>query len=491
MSFIKKVSPYIWLVLYAILMLFSGGKWSIPLIAWIASIFGLLYILSEEKFWRGTVLLLIATYIPLVISWYGIVPFPMPIYPVFMLVNAIVATLTFVLTRLILNRLNISLAQTLIFPIVATGVEFFMMTDSPLGSFGASAYTQYAFSPLIQTVSITGMWGIVFLVSWFASTVVWMLREEVSNSQKIIASSVYAAVLIIALGFGFYRLANQVETEESVVMAGITAQSIEMSELMPTYSEDIEAFRTETQAIHAAYIEQTQDAIDSGAELILWSELAGIGVEEDVTALYTQLEQIADDNDVYLAIPVFILFPDEEDRPAENRLYIIDPSGETVLDHVKYGGNILEGSLAGDAQLQVIETPFGSMSGVICWDTDYQDVIAQAGEAGVDILLSPAYVWDEVANMHFEMASFRAIENGMTVVRQSTHGLSGVINPYGKSLSRVDTGTDTLFMDVPVDSSFDTLFPQTGTLVGQGSLISLGILLVVSIGMSFMRRREQ
>jgi apolipoprotein N-acyltransferase len=490
MSFVNKVSPYVWLVLFAILMLFNGGKWTIPFVAWIASVFGLLYILSVPHFWRGILLLLIATYIPIVIAWYGVVPFPMPIYPIFMLVNAIAAILPFAIMRLIIKRLDIGFAQTLIFPIVSTGIEFFMMSDSPLGSFGASAYTQHAFTWLIQIVSITGLWGIVFLVSWFASTVVWCLQADRTRSQVILASSIYGAVLILAVGFGFFRLAGQSDDNETVVMAGITAQSIEMGDLMGTYSDDVDAFRTETQAIHALYIGQTLTAIESDAELVLWAELAGVGVEEDVSTLHSELEQIAQDNSVYLAVPVFILFPDDSERPAENRLYIIDPDGETVIDHVKYGGNILEGSLAGDAQIQVIDTPFGRMSGVICWDTDYPEVIRQAGEEDVDILLSPSYIWDEVANIHFDMAAFRAIENGMTLVRQSNHGLSGVITPYGNALTRVDTGTDTLLLDVPINTSFDTLFPQTGTIIGQVSFIGLLVLLVTTIVVSFMHRRE-
>ena len=92
MSFINKVSPYIWLALFALLTLFNGGQWTIPLAAWIAPVFGILYIVSVPHFWRGAFLLLIASYVPMVFAWHGVVPLPMPVYPIFMLVNAIAAT---------------------------------------------------------------------------------------------------------------------------------------------------------------------------------------------------------------------------------------------------------------------------------------------------------------------------------------------------------------------------------------------------------------
>ena len=139
----------------------------------------------------------------------------------------------------------------------------------------------------------------------------------------------------------------------------------------------------------------------------------------------------------------------------------------------------------------MIDTPFGRISAVICWDTDYPEIICQAGESDVDILLSPAYVWDEVASLHFDMAAFRAIENGMTIVRQSDHGLSGVITPYGNSLTRLDAGTDTVLMSVPANASLATPFPRTGAIIGQVSLFGLLGLAVAAMAMSFLPRRQQ
>lgn len=80
-----------------------------------------------------------------------------------------------------------------------------------------------------------------------------------------------------------------------------------------------------------------------------------------------------------------------------------------------------------------IETPYGKLSGVICWDTDYQEVMWQVGQMDVDILLSPSYVWPEIGTMHAKMAAFRAIENGVTIVRQEDDGISALIDPFGCS----------------------------------------------------------
>ena len=67
-------------------------------------------------------------------------------------------------------------------------------------------------------------------------------------------------------------------------------------------------------------------------------------------------------------------------RPIENKLLLIDPTGAIVMEHIKYGGNIVEGTLLGDGKLQAVTTPFGVLSGVICWDMDYPATIQQTGQ---------------------------------------------------------------------------------------------------------------
>jgi apolipoprotein N-acyltransferase len=118
-------------------------------------------------------------------------------------------------------------------------------------------------------------------------------------------------------------------------------------------------------------------------------------------------------------------------QPAENKVHIIDPNGEIVLTHVKYGGNDFEGSLKGDGVLQTVDTPYGKLSAVICWDADFPTVIKQAGEQNVDLLFVPANDWREVKDIHAGMATFRAVENGMSIFRQTGEGVSVVVDAYG------------------------------------------------------------
>ncbi len=480
-----------WLAIFALLTLFSTGKWVLAPVAWIAPALGL-YIIHRTSARWGFLLLYIAIFVPTSIGWYGAVPFPMPIYPIFMLFNAFVATLPFLFDRLLTPRLGQHFATTLLFPIAATAVEYVMMAEGPLGSFGAQAYTQYDLAPLTQLASVTGLWGITLLVSWFASVVHWAVSHHEAGQPYRRGATVYGAVVATILLFGAARLLTAPQPQESVTVASFTATHTEMGEMMGLRATDEAAFRERTRAQHAAYLEQTVRAAETDAQIVLWPELAGLGMADDVEQLVASGQALADEHDLYLAMPLYVIDPAGE-ALSVNKIVVADPEGAIVLEHVKYGGNILEGSQPGSRELQTVETPFGTLSAVICWDTDYPSVMRQAGAQNVDILLSPAWVWPDVAAIHAEMATFRSIENGVTVVRQSDNGFSLVSDPYGRVVAQENhVGQEGAMMTAlaPVMPT-GTLYPIVGDIVGQLSVVGLMLAIVAVVAQRFLRARRE
>lgn len=360
-----------------------------------------------------------------------------------------------------------------------------------MGSFGAQAYTQYDIGILTQLVSITGLWGISFLIAWFASIVNWAWEEEFNREKIRTGVVLYGSLLLLVVLYGSVRLLTAPDATETVQVASFTVAEIDMRQMNDLLASDNNAFRAETISIHERYLAQTSQLADEGAKIIFWPELAGIGLAEDVETLIEQGQAIARQEGIYLAMPVFIFHPDSE-RPAENKLFMADPNGEIVLEHVKFGGNILEGTEPGDGILQIVETPYGKITAVICWDTDFPEIIIQAGLNDVDILLSPAHVWPEVAEIHAEMSAFRAIENGLTVIQQAEQGLSIATGPYGELLATADHFQNERVMqvDVPIAGTA-TIYPQIGNIIGQLSLVGSVLVLLWVIATTLFRRLTQ
>ena len=65
----------------------------------------------------------------------------------------------------------------------------------------------------------------------------------------------------------------------------------------------------------------------------------------------------------------------------------------------------------------------------------------QAGRNGTDLLLSPSLEWRAIDPMHANIAVYRAIENGVVVVRQADNGPSIVADPYGRMVAAMDRFT--------------------------------------------------
>ena len=82
---------------------------------------------------------------------------------------SVVGFLPYLLDRVLARRLG-GLLGTLVFPLAVTTVSYLLaLVSSSSGTWGNPAYSQYGDLPLLQLMSVTGLWGIVFLMSWLAS----------------------------------------------------------------------------------------------------------------------------------------------------------------------------------------------------------------------------------------------------------------------------------------------------------------------------------
>ena len=94
------------------------------------------------------------------------------------------------------------------FPFVSTAFEFINSLLSPNGTAGSLAYTQAHLLPLIQVASITGIWGITFVVTLVpaALSLLWLVRGSIMEMLRTLATpAVFVAAVLI---FGWIRLAE-------------------------------------------------------------------------------------------------------------------------------------------------------------------------------------------------------------------------------------------------------------------------------------------
>ncbi|HSF83064.1 MAG TPA: nitrilase-related carbon-nitrogen hydrolase [Anaerolineales bacterium] len=484
---------YLWLALGAVLLCLSTGQFRLAFAAWVAPAFLIRFIRSQRA-GKGYWLTLLAMYVSLAISWRAILAqfFPSwPVYLIFIVFIAVQNSLPYLADRLLVPRLK-GFTATLVFPLAVTALFLLSNLRNPFGSFGTPGYEQYNNLALIQLVSVTGLWGLTFLVSWFGPVANWAWERSFSWPQIRAGLAIFAGVVGVVLLFGGLRLAFPTSQPGTVRVHGFYLESA--WDEVPDMNTEMEAYRRFTRERNEQLIQETIRQADLGAQMVLWNEMAAIGVAEDIDQLIARGREVAQQEGIYLAMGLGIHFPGE-DRPWEVKLVVIAPSSEIVIDHDKYGATFMYGlmgygaALQGEYSLQAADTPFGTLSGVVCWDADFPMTVRQAGAQKADLLLVANGDSDRpYAKLHAQQHIFRAIENGLSLVRQDAREFSLAADPYGRVLAMVDlraVAEPVMSVQVPTQGVF-TLYSVIGDLFGW--LTVVGFVLIAGWGILSGRR---
>src|SRR4029077_18709680 len=151
-----------------------------------------------------------------------------------------------------------------------------------------------------------------------------------------------------------------------------------------------------------------------------------------------------------------------------------------------------EASVPGDGRIPVIETPYGRISTSICYDADFPAQMRQLGKNKSDVLLLPSGDWYAIAPYHTYMATFRGIENGCSIVRQASGGLSIATDYRGKVCISFDfykPGVKSWIADVPI-GHVQTIYTVIGDVFAYGCMVVTGIGLLYILSLSFTRKKQ-
>lgn len=476
-------SSYIILFPGFILLLFANGRLAIPPAAWLYPVF-LIRFMRRHKPFAGYRIIAVVVATGSVISFWGTAsPEPNPLMQLLPVLLGLILALTFLADRLMADSFR-GIVSTLVFPLAYTTFDFIFSRFNPMGSTGVLAYSQYYFLPLIQLVAVTGLWGLTFLVAWFGSMVNWVWEKKFQWDQVRNGVLIFSTILFLVLFYGGARLSFAHPSSETVRIAGIHAFDLrkEGAALWQLAQDDREAYRQESRYLQDKLFAASESEARAGARIIVWAEISPVAAAEDQEKFLARASQTAQAEGIYLVVAPYIA-QDAPEQKDENKMLIFNPEGNVILTHYKFGGNIIEGTVKGDAVLRTAETEYGTLSGVICWDQDFPHIISQAGRNNTDIMLAPNADWKAITPMHTHMGIFRAIENGYSLVRPNVNGLSVVSDPYGRVLASMDHYTSTewvMVAQVPTQG-VKTIYSIIGDLFGWLSVTAFSVMVLYSL----------
>jgi len=459
------------ILLGSVLQFFCFGRKMIPVAAWLAPIF-LLHFSHAVPPAIGLPLVWLAIYAASMLAYRDVIPIPGGWYPVIVAAISLALTLPYVADRLLYTSLP-GFAAALVFPTAWVVMEFATARTSPYGSWGSVAYTQWSDLPLIQLASVTGLWGISFLVAWFGSTVNWALenRFDWSILQAGIIAYVLAWVTVMvagALRLAFAKAGRTIRTAVIGWPNGLVERSTFMQALRPgPLSEaDRSALQKVFGSVQDHFIEASRREALAGSKIIVWPEACVMVFKSDEAAFLHRAEQFSASAEVSVVMGLASII--EGARPRiENKAVLVDPSKGVVYSYLKRNpvpGWEAQISVKSDGCMPTYDSAYGRLGSAICFDMDFPQFVRQTGQRGLDLLLVPASDWEAIKDLHHILASVRSVENGFAMVRAARWGVSAAVDAFGRTLARTDSfaaDPDVTVAQVPL-GSVATLYARLG-----------------------------
>ena len=455
----NKFWSYLWLILGAALFLCMGWRWNAPIAMWLAPIFMLRFVRTQKR-WTTAFLAIPVMTLALFANVHGGWDFSIPAEIGVGLARATPILIAMYLDRYLSRRLPLALS-TLVYPATYVILDW-IVAFSPLGSNFSIAPTQFASLPLVQLASVTGIWGLTFVVSWLASVV--NLAWEQRFDLKLVRGPVmlFTTVVCVSLVLAGLRLSNE-PVAATVKVAGVTVEQSrnywdEVIDLN-TPQEQAHAYADEFAQLEEQLFSQSARAAQFGAKIIFWSEANAMLYPEDMDTFMARAQAFARDHQVYLA-PSAVIFKYGQ-ASADNKLWMITPTGQSAYEYTKTKSWYPTDS---DGVIHFVDTPYGRIASVLCFDMDFPTFIQQAGRQSVDIMLVPAFDWQPIKPYHTEVGLFRAVENGFSVFRQVNSGTSMAVDYQGRVLTYQDfftTSERIMLADLPT-RGVRTLYSRWG-----------------------------
>ncbi|MFC9931825.1 nitrilase-related carbon-nitrogen hydrolase [Streptomyces sp. NPDC127190] len=481
----KALLRYGLLVLGMGTMLFAvGGRWDIAAAAWIFPML-LLRFARLSRVWSGTLWIWLA-HIAAAVFWIQESELGFtPVAVVGAIALAALQTLPFLADRLLAGRLRPAVAA-LAFPAAFAATEFLITMVTPLGTaYGCLAVTQYGDLPLLQVVSVTGPWGIGFLIGFFAST-----ANRIWERPAWRSGVVYGTVLLTVVLAGGARLAFGSSVGTTVRIAGVSP-SRTVTDALEAALGRIDGGPADIAVAPASQVEPTMTAVENdlleatrreaaaGAKIVIWPEEAVRTQESHAPAAIAAAQEQARRSRIYLEIGVRVY---STIAPAYGRdeALLIDPHGKVLWTYQK--AHPIPGSekfTPGDGRVPVADTPYGRIANVICYDADFPAMM----RTRTDIMLVPSADWKEYGGAHTAKASLRAIEGGYSLARQDARGVSTAYDNKGHVLATTDyftTDQQTMVAYVPTHGT-TTIYDRIGDTFAWLCLTGLAALTTIAV----------
>jgi apolipoprotein N-acyltransferase len=351
----------------------------------------------------------------------------------------------------------------------ASWVAFEMVLARLFGGFpwDLIGVSQYQMVPLIQVASVTGVYGVSFLVVWVSLSLfsAGMMVLQRPAPRSVWVAEVFLPVLVVAVLFnlGF----------RAIRRAPDPARALKVTLVQPSTSQTLIWDPTKDEERFQDLLRLTELALTNPADLLIWPESALPKPIRYDAATRAAVTNLARTHHVWMIIGSDDIEPrpgaiDPEDRLYFNGSFLISPEGEIVERYLKRNLVIFGEYLPAKRWLPFLKylTPiqgeFTPGTNTVSYDLRnlavrtsvlicFEDIFPQLARCDVapdvDFLVNitnDGWFGDSAAQWQQAATSlFRAVENRVPLIRCANNGLTCWVDAYGRlrQVFRDDRGT--------------------------------------------------
>lgn len=364
-----------------------------------------------------------------------------------------------------------------------------LFTGFPWSLLGVS---QYKLVPLIQIAAVTGVYGVSFLIVWFSLAIysaAEMIYRNPSKRHVWQAEIVLPMIVIVLLFVGglFYINRNS---------PSVTGKPLHVLCIQPSIPQTVIWNARENEKSFSQFLALNESALTNQTDLLVWPESAVPEMNEENCRA---ISAIARKHHVWLILNGEDMTTSKTETNFFNAAFFVNPQGELTrtyhkqnlvvfgeyvplvrwLPFLKWFTPIEGGWTPGDQPVMFAGSNFIAAP-LICFEDVFPSTGRAAAANDADFLVNltndgwfgdSSEQWQHLAN-----SVFRAVENGLPLIRCSNNGITGWIDGHGvvQQVFRTAAGNEyragSLMMEIPLrpaaEKSAPTFYQRHGNWFG-------------------------
>lgn len=447
------IAPAIFTIaLSATLYWFGNGMNPIWPLVWIALLPVLLFA-TRSSWWTTGLVAVLSMLLGCTNMWtylkkIGVTPLTW--FNIFLGVSLIFA-LSVLFFRVLLRR-NAYWSALFCFPATWVSYELLRNSTTPHGTAGSLAYSQLTFLPFLQLASITGPWGMSFVLLLFPAAVAIFLHLRTSQPRqawKILGTTL--GIILLVLAYGQIRLLLPIPGER--VKVGLATSDL-------PENDNVVAEGKEADRLFQDYAQQVTNLAARGAQAVVLPEKLAVVLDSDTKSMDALFQSLSDKTNTTIVVGILYIAP-----PAKyNRARVYSPHAPILTYDKEHMLPPFESPLKPGTTLTVLDRPSGKWGIEICKDMDFTPLARKYGEQAAGLMLVPGWDFNMDRGWHGHIAVMRAVEDGFSMVRAAKNGYLTISDNRGRVFAEVRSDSApfaTLLAEVPTQHE-NTLYLLLG-----------------------------